>query len=197
MTAFDRDEARRAEADLKRLGVVASAHDDGSGCVTMHHSQVRKLIGEGIAQLYRSSVEILVRREDGKYLTVTNRRWGGFSCPGGKIEPGEHPEDAMMRELKEETGLDVCGFRQVWGGVHLAMPKDPGPPWMCLAYEAIVPDGQEPSAVEANTKIGWSTSDELAEHSLYPDYYRGLWTALSAPRGGAGSTHQKEVDGLS
>lgn len=30
---------------------------------------------------------------------------GKFNAPGGKVEPGEFPFDAMIREFKEETGL--------------------------------------------------------------------------------------------
>jgi len=32
---------------------------------------------------------------------------GCWDIPGGFLEPGEHPRDGMLREVKEETGLDV------------------------------------------------------------------------------------------
>lgn len=43
--------------------------------------------------------------------------WRGFAMPGGHIEPGESIIDAVVREMKEETGLTIsnpklCGVKQ-------------------------------------------------------------------------------------
>jgi ADP-ribose pyrophosphatase YjhB (NUDIX family) len=38
---------------------------------------------------------------------------GLWSLPGGRIEPGESPEQAIVREVREETGLDVVPGRLV------------------------------------------------------------------------------------
>jgi 8-oxo-dGTP pyrophosphatase MutT (NUDIX family) len=59
-------------------------------------------------------VDVLVLRHDGRGLHVlVMRRAPGTRCTGaweivhGRVEPGERPEEAAVRELQEETGLAV------------------------------------------------------------------------------------------
>ncbi len=44
---------------------------------------------------------------DGKTLLVRKRDTLAFMQPGGKIEPGEQPVDALARELEEELGVRI------------------------------------------------------------------------------------------
>ncbi len=64
------------------------------------------------------TVLCLIRRGN-EYLLQDRikKDWKGFTLPGGHVEPGESIVDAVVREMKEETGLTVehpklCGVKQ-------------------------------------------------------------------------------------
>lgn len=81
----------------------------------------------------RESIELtvlcLVHR--GGELLLQNRvkqDWHGYAIPGGHVEPGESIVDAVVREMREETGLTVlaprlCGVKQfpIEGGRYLVL----------------------------------------------------------------------------
>ncbi len=56
----------------------------------------------------RVTVGGLIVNPEGKVFLMKSPKWfGKYIIPGGHIELGESLEDALKRELKEETGLDV------------------------------------------------------------------------------------------
>ncbi len=63
-------------------------------------------------KLFVATKAFIVR--DGKVLILeeardkdTGTNPGKFEFPGGKMERGEKPEEALIREVKEETGLEI------------------------------------------------------------------------------------------
>ncbi len=56
----------------------------------------------------KNTVCIIIRNKLGQYLGVSRKQdYSSFGLPGGKCEEGEMPIIAALRELKEETTLDL------------------------------------------------------------------------------------------
>lgn len=57
---------------------------------------------------------LLMQHRDAN-ANVSPNQW---AMPGGKIEPGESPDEAARREVLEETGLTVPKVEHVWSGTR-------------------------------------------------------------------------------
>ena len=49
--------------------------------------------------------KVLILKESPKYADGTNA--GKFDVPGGRVQPGQRFDESLLREIKEETGLEV------------------------------------------------------------------------------------------
>lgn len=58
------------------------------------------------------TVDIIIQINGGIVLIKRRNPPLGWALPGGFVDYGESLEEAAIREAKEETGLDVCLFRQ-------------------------------------------------------------------------------------
>ncbi|MFJ2045427.1 NUDIX domain-containing protein [Paenibacillus taichungensis] len=52
----------------------------------------------------------IIRDHTGRILLQKRSDYGDWGLPGGGMEPGESIEETMIREVKEETGLDVSSY---------------------------------------------------------------------------------------
>ncbi len=67
-------------------------------------------IGYNIDCFYETSCGAVIFRDDEdekKFLLIRNKRSAHWGFPKGHVEPGETPEETAIREVKEETGLNV------------------------------------------------------------------------------------------
>lgn len=65
----------------------------------------------GHALLLVPSVAAIIRDAEGRVLLMQDAQSQQWSLPAGAIEPGESPEQAVAREVYEETNLRVAGTR--------------------------------------------------------------------------------------
>ena len=105
----------------------------------------------------RVSPAMITRITDGRRILLAhNARFPGgvYSCVAGYVEPGETLERTVVREVKEEVGLDASGVRyvksQAWPLPHALM----------LGFEAHAVGDPVPDGVEI-TDAAWFDADNL------------------------------------
>ncbi len=98
---------------------------------------------------------------DRRVLVVQRGRPPGvglWSVPGGRVEPGESDEQAVRREVREETGLDVSVGAPVG---RLERPgRDPGTVYVITDSAGTVAGGTLVAGDDA-AAVRWVTYDEL------------------------------------
>ena len=69
-------------------------------------------------KLEMTNMVMIQDKQTGKVLVQERvKSWKGLSFPGGHVEDNESIVDSAVREVKEETGLDVCNLKSC-GVIH-------------------------------------------------------------------------------
>lgn len=117
-------------------------------------------------------------KDTDKFLLVLHKKMQKWVQPGGHIEMNENPEEASIREVKEETGLDVriLGERKPTEKdfvLPLALQRnemDENHIHMDFVYAAeIIGDKNITQNVDESDDIRWFTLDEINELNTFSD----------------------------
>ena len=126
-------------------------------------------------------VGAVITDEAGRLLLILRGHEPGiglWSIPGGRIEPGETDEQAVVREVREETGLVVtCG--RLLGAVEL--PGSGGGVIVVRDYLAVLAPGTAPAAARAGddaAAVRWVTDPEADAMEARGELTAGLLAAL-------------------
>lgn len=106
-------------------------------------------------------------------ILMMRGRDGLMGLPGGKVEPGELPLKAALRELGEEAGCTVEGvpayqFEAGTSETHV-----------CITY--VYPNAVVHGTPQGNGREGtpvWANPSNLVRHTKYREYNEGLILAL-------------------
>lgn len=124
----------------------------------MPHHRKKVVYVSAVALVNDAGYILLAQRPEGRSMA------GLWEFPGGKIEDGETPEETLVRELKEELGIDVSIKNLTpltfashdYEGFHLFMPV-----FVCTAWNGkVMPmEGQA---------CAWVLARDLAQYPMPP-----------------------------
>lgn len=120
----------------------------------------------------RVGVGALIFNSENKVLLLNRKKdpeKNHWSIPGGKVEYGEKVEDAILREVKEETGLD-CEIEKFIGYTNHILHDVTPCHWIALSFKLSNSTSNEPKNLdtEAHSDIQWFPLDKLPDKLTIP-----------------------------
>lgn len=137
-----------------------------------YHSSTSKAKG-AMTQIKAGVVDVCVLARDGsEWRVLALQRADDTRCPGswesihGHILDGEKPEDAALRELKEETGLDAERLYNVTVNAFYLHREQTVQ--LAIAFAAVVAGGSTVSLGLEHTKSEWLSLADAAQRFVWP-----------------------------
>ncbi len=120
---------------------------------------------------HRVGAFAIIVDDGGKILVSRRSDSGWFNLPGGGVEPHESVPEGLIREVREETGLEVDIGRLV--GVYSKPQKHE----LVLTFQATIIGGELMTSDEADYH-SWVAAEELDSVKLLPKHRERIEDAL-------------------
>lgn len=133
--------------------------------------ELRALVGTRLLLL--PGVSAIIRNNRGDVLCLLRADDGRWGLPAGAIDPGESPAAAIVREVREETGLDVCveAVAGVFGGTDFRhqYPNGDEAEFVTIVFECRVTGGKLHAADGEALEFRWFPFNAMPHLGLrYP-----------------------------
>jgi len=132
--------------------------------------RLRRSLGHSL--ILMPAVAAIVRRGDGAILLHRRADTGTWSLPAGAIEPGETPGEAVVREVREETGLAVepAEVAGIFGGreFRVRYPNGDETEYVVTVFACRLLPGPASAPDGETLELGWFAVDDLPR--LEPPY---------------------------
>ncbi|MGW4071663.1 NUDIX hydrolase [Nocardia grenadensis] len=117
------------------------------------------------------AVSALVQDEQGRILLIRRSDNGKYSVPGGGLEAGETVTQAVVREVREETGIDVevTELVGVFSNPEHIIAYDNGEvrQEFSICFRA-QPIGGDLRTSDESTEVEWVQPTELSDRDIHP-----------------------------
>ncbi len=130
----------------RKLGIRVEEEKQRKYCRSCSWTYYPHVAGSVAAIITRGNKILLVQRNREPYL-------GKWMFPAGFIDYGEHPDEALQREVKEETGLAVREFQLLKVMQSVDDPRSLG--HLLFFYRVTCKNGLLRTDRDENQNIGW------------------------------------------
>jgi ADP-ribose pyrophosphatase YjhB (NUDIX family) len=139
-------------------------------------SRLRAQVGTEL--LWLPGVSAVVVDDDGRVLLGRRSDNGRWAVISGILEPGEQPAVAIVREVREETGVtaEVVGLAAVGTDADVVVyPNGDRAQYLDLTFLCRAVGGEAHVADDESTEVGWFDPDALPEPLVASTPHRLAW----------------------
>jgi 8-oxo-dGTP diphosphatase len=118
---------------------------------------------------FKKASIVIILKNNKEFLSVSlHKDHSDMNMPGGMVEKNETPEQAAIREVKEETGLEVKNLKSL----YQAMEDD------IMVYTYYTFDYEGEIFTVENHKIEWLALEELNKSKSWPEYNKTCYELI-------------------